>query len=161
MICVRIQGRRTDAILTLITHWRPWLIICDCRHLDLERGLSKIQLSLSSSSVGFKVFSGRKRPNTHRKEMNGDSREFDGISAHFFSRSCGCFTLPAFRVLICRWHAVAKILSSPWNLNNLHYFWRDLRILIPSQLVAYSNFDLFRGYGLARPTRSFAMLHKK
>ena len=31
------------------------------------------------------LFSGRKRPNTHQTEMyGGDSREFDGISAHFF-----------------------------------------------------------------------------
>ena len=115
-----------------ITHWRPWLIICDCRHLDLEQGLSKIQLSRSPSSVGFRAFFGSEASQhaPNRDVWRRLSRIWWNIRA-LFSRTCGCFTLPAFRVLIYRLHSAAKIHSSPWNLNDLHYFWSDLTIQIP------------------------------
>ena len=118
-----------------ITHWRPWLIICDCRHLDLEQGLSKIQLSRSPSSVGFRAFFGSEASQhaPNRDVWRRLSRVWWNIRA-LFSRTCGCFTLPAFRVLIYRLHSAAKIPSSPWNLNDLHYFWSDLTIQIPSEL---------------------------
>ena len=112
-----------------ITHWRPWLIICDCRHLDLEQGLSKIQLSRSPSSVGFRAFFGSEASQhaPNRDVWRRLSRIWWNIRA-LFSRTCGCFTLPAFRVLIYRLHSAAEIPSSPWNLNDLHYFWSDLTI---------------------------------
>ena len=132
-----------------ITHWRPWLIICDCRHLDLEQGLSKIQLSRSPSSVGFRAFFGSEASQhaPNRDVWRRLSRIWWNIRA-LFSRTCGCFTLPAFRVLIYRLHSAAEIPSSPWNLNDLHYFWSDLTIQIPSNLIVFSRRLIFCTYGV-------------